>query len=102
MPRRTPSGRVRRSHKEKRRAAPPTPAKAVPAADTTPSISTTARATSTTLGRPSLLANVRRPARPTGPALVTDYAYVVSDLRRIGVLAGVAFALLIALTFVIR
>ena len=35
-------------------------------------------------------------------AAITDYGYVTSDLRRIGLLAGVAFAVLIGLTFVLH
>jgi hypothetical protein len=34
--------------------------------------------------------------------LIVDYSYVVSDLKRIGLLAGVAFAVLIGLTFVVH
>ena len=34
--------------------------------------------------------------------LGTQYAYVVQDLKRIGVLAGSLFAFLIALSFVLR
>ena len=33
---------------------------------------------------------------------ITDYSYVMADLRRIGVLAGAAFVILIGLTFVIH
>ncbi len=33
---------------------------------------------------------------------ITDYSYVMADLRRIGVLAGAAFIILIGLTFVIH
>lgn len=33
---------------------------------------------------------------------ITDYSYVIADLRRIGVLAGAAFVILIALTFLIH
>jgi len=56
----------------------------------------------TPAGRPSILAGVKRPARPAGPTIITDYSYVKSDLRRIGILAGAAFAVLIGLSFVIR
>lgn len=52
--------------------------------------------------RPSMLAGVRRTTRASGPALVTDYNYVISDLKRIGILAGGAMVLLIGLTFVVR
>ncbi|MBI2941562.1 MAG: hypothetical protein HYY04_14100 [Chloroflexi bacterium] len=44
---------------------------------------------------------VRPSARPATP-IATDYRYVLSDLKRIGVLAALAFALLGTLSFVIR
>jgi hypothetical protein len=37
-----------------------------------------------------------------GPTIITDYGYVAKDLRRIGILAGAAFAILIGLSFVIK
>jgi hypothetical protein len=52
--------------------------------------------------RQSILAGVRRTARAAGPTIITDYSYVTKDLRRIGVLAGAAFAILIGLSFVVR
>jgi hypothetical protein len=43
------------------------------------------------------------PARSGGPAPLTfDYTYVYRDLRRIAILAGSAFAILIILSFVIK
>jgi hypothetical protein len=53
--------------------------------------------------RPRLAASrTYRPPRSSIAPLITDYRYVLTDLRRIGVLAGVAFAVLLALTFVIH
>jgi len=43
-----------------------------------------------------------RPARASTLPLIVDYGYVVSDLKRIALLAGVAFAVLIGLTFVVH
>ena len=43
-----------------------------------------------------------RPPRIGGLIPITDYSYVMTDLRRIGVLAGIAFLVLFALTFVIH
>jgi hypothetical protein len=50
----------------------------------------------------SPVARISRPARSSSLAAITDYSYVTSDLRRIGLLAGVAFAVLIGLTFVLH
>jgi hypothetical protein len=49
-----------------------------------------------------VLAGVRRPARHPVATIITDYSYVRSDLRRIGILAASAFAILIALSFVVK
>jgi hypothetical protein len=43
-----------------------------------------------------------RPARASSLAAITDYHYVLADLRRIGILAAIAFLVLIGLTFVIH
>lgn len=43
-----------------------------------------------------------RAPRGSAPGLSTDYRYVISDLKRIAVLAGATFAVLFGLTFVIR
>ncbi|HUX86485.1 MAG TPA: hypothetical protein VMW65_05745 [Chloroflexota bacterium] len=45
-----------------------------------------------------------RSARPrsTGLTMINDYSYVGADLRRIAMLAGGAFVVLIGLTFVIH
>lgn len=43
-----------------------------------------------------------RPARVGSLIPITDYRYVMADLRRIGVLAAAAFVILIGLTFVIH
>jgi len=34
--------------------------------------------------------------------MITDYHYVLDDLRRVGILAALAFLVLIGLTFVIH
>ncbi len=47
-----------------------------------------------------------RPATPASARAVTpltfDYSYIYSDLKRIGLFAGFFFAVLIALSFVIK
>ena len=43
-----------------------------------------------------------RSGRSSAQGLTTDYRYVISDLKRIAVLAGATFAVLFGLTFVIR
>ena len=111
MPKRTPGGRVKRSQAPKDRRRPAPAAERAPAerepltarerAEATHPARAPA-ATSAAPARQSLLASVRRPGRQTGPTLVTDYAYVMADLRRIGILAAAAFAILVVLTFVIR
>ncbi len=116
MPKRIPGGRVKKEGKGRHRVAAPPATRAVgrPAATAgeppraqgpvaaAPSRAPVAPPSPPSVPRQSLLAGVRRPARPSAPTLVTDYAYVMADLRRIGILAARAFALLIALTFVIR
>lgn len=52
--------------------------------------------------RQSILASVKRPGRPSGQTIITDYSYVSADLKRIAVLAVGAFALMIVLSFVVR
>jgi len=47
--------------------------------------------------RPSTLASARRREEPVSP----DYSYVISDLRRIGILAGAFFLGMIMLYFVL-
>jgi len=49
------------------------------------------------------------PSRPTMPAaaskkadLVAEYRYVVSDLKRLGILAAAMFALLVVLALIVR
>jgi hypothetical protein len=42
-----------------------------------------------------------KPADETD-ADITEYAYVIRDLRRVALLAGLMFSLLIALSFVLR
>lgn len=111
MPKRTPSGRMKKSARDRRPSPRPVEAaeataSAAPAttAPTTPSrlLGNPTRAAAGQPSRQSVLSSVRRPARQSGPTLITDYAYVLSDLRRIGILAVVAVAILVGLTFVIR
>jgi len=46
---------------------------------------------------------VRQPGAPRVPVTVTqDYRYVMSDLRRLGIVAVATFAVLIALGLIIR
>lgn len=47
-------------------------------------------------------ARTYRPPRSGSLIPITDYSYVMADLRRIGVLAGAAFLILIGLTFVVH
>ncbi len=56
----------------------------------------------TSVSRATSPGRVYRPARASALPLIVDYSYVVSDLKRIGLLAGVAFAVLIGLTFVVH
>ena len=43
-----------------------------------------------------------RPSRASSLPMITDYHYVLDDLRRVGILAALAFLVLIGLTFVIH
>jgi hypothetical protein len=43
-----------------------------------------------------------RPARTSSFPAITDYGYVFADLRRIAILAAIAFIVLIGLTFVVH
>jgi hypothetical protein len=43
-----------------------------------------------------------RPPRSGSLIPITDYSYVMADLKRIGILAGAAFVILIGLTFVVH
>jgi hypothetical protein len=102
MPKRTPSGRAKRTrdHRpEPRVAASLPPREASPA---TPRRDEAAPSAPSASVRTSMLANVRRPARRPGQTLITDYSYVLTDLRRIATLAVAAVVILVALTFVIR
>lgn len=58
--------------------------------------------TATTRPFRSVTQAVARPARAVAPILPTSYDYVVSDLKRIGMISAVLIAILIVLTFVIR
>lgn len=50
----------------------------------------------------SIPPRTRRPARSGGLIPITDYSYVMTDLRRIAVLAAAAFVVLGGLTFVVH
>src|SRR5689334_13385582 len=52
--------------------------------------------------RPLASSRLYRPARASGATMITDYRYVGQDLRRILVLAGTAFVVLLSLTFVVH
>lgn len=47
-------------------------------------------------------ARVARSPRPGALSTITNYHYVLDDLRRIGILAAIAFLVLIGLTFVVH
>ena len=53
-------------------------------------------------GPTSSTSRLIRPARAGALPAITDYSYVFADLRRIGMLAVAAFAVLIGLTFVVH
>ena len=100
MPKRTPSGRTKRANRVHRPESPA--AVSAPAASDLPSPRASTPVAAATEARPSLLAGVRRSARRPGTALITDYSYVTSDLRRIALLASAFIVILIALSFVIK
>lgn len=105
MSKRTPGGRAKKAQKDRRRTFVPAQPPATEQEGAVPSSAPeTRRPVVTTASRPreSLLASVRRPARASAAGLSTDYRYVISDLRRIALVAAAAFAVLIGLTFVIR
>ena len=52
--------------------------------------------------RPASPRVTARPARTAANIIPTNYDYVVSDLKRIGVIAGAMLAVLIVLTVIIR
>ena len=53
--------------------------------------------------RPQTAAAAGRPARRALPSrFEPDYSYVIQDLKRIGLLAGIFVSLLIALSFFLR
>ena len=52
--------------------------------------------------RPAWSSGQRMAARSTGTIRSEDYRYIYSDLRRIGILAGSVFAILVVLSFVLR
>jgi hypothetical protein len=54
---------------------------------------------------PAASAALKTPGRRSGSSTVEfnpDYSYVVKDLKRIGIMAGTFFALLIVLSFFIK
>lgn len=68
---------------------------APPSAVTTPAAASAARPVSAAARAP-------RPLRTGSLIPITDYRYVMSDLRRIALLAGAALLVLVGLTFVIH
>ena len=109
MPKRLPSGKTKRNTKPARARvsqrpiapAAATPDEAAPASPPVSSPSSAARRPAAP-ARQSLLNTVRRPAAKPGPTLTTDYSYVISDLKRIGVVSAGVVVILIALSFVIH
>lgn len=107
MPKRLPGGKVKRGTKPARARVPqrrfPTAGAEAPA-DAAPAPSPVPPAARRPVApvRQSLLNTVRRPAAKSGPTLVTDYSYVLADLKRIGIVSAGALAILITLSFVIR
>ena len=117
MPNRRPTSSGHRSHRPARGPSAPRPnrepipieERVAPGESTQRAASPTAPIVRTTpaprVWRPVNRTNARpliRPLGPSGPTIITDYAYVMTDLRRIGILAAVAFVVLLALSFVIR
>lgn len=76
--------------KRQKRSAPRMHPKAAPPAASRPKKTAVGKAAPTSV------------AHITESDLSTQYAYVMQDLKRIGVLAGSLFAFLIALSFVLR
>lgn len=100
-----PSGLVSRARRPVRQA--PRPSAAVPIESEAPVSTAAARPitnpSSGTVTRPvSSSSRLVRPARASSLPAITDYGYVFADLRRIGLLAAVAFVVLIGLTFVVH
>ena len=81
--------------RKKKGAYRPTPANlAQPAASAAPAAPAAAR--------PAWSSGQRTATRSTGTIRAEDYRYIYSDLRRIGILAGSVFAVLVVLSFVLR
>ena len=53
------------------------------------------------VARPASAIRANRPSRATS-TLISDYGYVSRDLTRIAILAALAFAVLVGLTFVVH
>jgi hypothetical protein len=107
MPKRLPGGKMKRGTKPARSRVPQGRPPGAGAADADVT-STELAAAHAPVRRPlaparqSLLTTVRRPLQKSGPALATDYSYVMSDLKRIAVVSVGALVLLVVLSFVVR
>ena len=114
MPKRLPGGRPAKDRRPKKRAPVPQATVPAPADGSSPVLhesvaqppveprAISQRTSPAPVVRQSVLASVRRPGKPTVAPMQTDYSYIAKDLRRIGLLAGVGMAVLVALTFVVR
>lgn len=84
----------------------PRPSAAVPIGSDAPVATIPTRPPAATgtgaVARPTTTTRINRPSRAGSLPSITDYGYVFTDLRRIGVLAVAAFAVLIGLTFVVH
>jgi hypothetical protein len=67
---------------------------------TSASVAVQSPASETSVSRSSFSRRTATPA--TAPEFNPDYTYVVNDLKRIGMLAGAFFIVLIALSFIIK
>ena|SRR5579884_2383425 len=94
-----------RSHRPGRQVARPSavlPYTSTPVAEPQTARQTSARATELSSTSTRSSSRSYRPPRSGSLIPITDYSYVMADLRRIGVLAGAAFLILIGLTFVVH
>jgi hypothetical protein len=109
MPKRRVPGHLQRRSRRRDDARPNVPASPPPLEPSqTPPIGPEAGAAPAPSGRPlrptQRMAGPGRFARSATPApeVEIDYRPVMADLRQLGLWAGIAFAILIALTFIIR
>lgn len=110
MPKRLPSGKTKRGTRPARARVPQTRPSAVSAeapevAEPAPAPVPAPARRPAAPARQSLLNSVstaRRPGPKAGPTLITDYSYVTSDLKRIGIVSAGAVVILVVLAFVIH